>query len=77
MKLKNLLRRAKKRGQEAGDKLLKRHYLDTLYESFKRRDMTRRAFKRAYARIMDPKRMVKDAEDLALRNQVLRSMRRT
>jgi hypothetical protein len=65
-----------KKGKEAGEKLKKRHYLDAIYDRFRRKDMSRRAFKRAYYRIMDPKRMAREAEDIALHRSVLRTMRR-
>ena len=66
-KLKRIVR--EKRGAQA------RNYLDTLFDSFAKKDMTRRAFKRQYHRIMDPKRMARDAEEIALHNQVRRSLR--
>jgi hypothetical protein len=65
-----------KRGKEAGEELKKRHYLDAIYDRFRRKDMSRRAFKRAYRRIMDPKRLAREAEEIALHRNVLRTMRR-
>jgi hypothetical protein len=76
MKLKNIVRRMKRGGKEATKRLVKRHYLDALYDSFRRKDMTRRGFKRAYGKLMDPKRMAKEAEDIALHNRVRQSLRR-
>lgn len=76
MKLRNLVRRIKQKGKEAGEKLKRRHYLDALYDSFRKKDMTRRGFKKAYQRIMDPKRMAREAEDIALHNRVRKSLRR-
>lgn len=76
MKLRHLIKSVKQKGKETGAKLLRKHYLDALFDSFKKKDMTRRGFKRAYHRIMDPKRMAEDAENLALHNQVRRSLRR-
>jgi hypothetical protein len=76
MRLKQLVKRISKLGKDAGKQLMERHYLDTLFDSFKRKDMTRRGFKRAYKRIMDPERMAREAEEIALHNQVRRTLRR-
>lgn len=76
MKLRGLVRRMQKRGKEAAKVLKRRHYLDALYDTFRKKDMTRRAFKRAYTRVMDPKRMAREAEELALHQSVKRSLRR-
>jgi hypothetical protein len=76
MKLRNIVRRMQKSGKDAARVLKKRHYLDALYDSFRIKNMTRRGFKKAYGRLMDPKRMAREAEDIALHNRVRQSLRR-
>jgi len=76
MRLRNLVRRSKKRGKDAIKVQRSRHYLDALFDSFRRKDMTRRAFKRAYKKVMDPKRMARDVDDLIMHQRVRESLRR-
>jgi hypothetical protein len=76
MRLRNLIRRSQKRGKDAIKVQRSRHYLDALFDSFKCRNMTRRGFKRAYKRVMDPKRMARDVDDLIMHNRVKQTLRR-
>jgi hypothetical protein len=46
-----------------------RDYIDQLFDSFEVKDMTRRAFRTAYVRLMDPKGIRRDLIDTVDRIQ--------
>jgi uncharacterized phage protein len=51
-------------------------YIDKLYDGFKKKDMTRVAFRAAFKRTMDPVQMHRDLDDLLLTRQVRREINR-
>lgn len=51
-------------------------YIDELYDSFKKKDMTRVAFRAAFKHAIDPVRMHRELDDLLLTQQVRREINR-
>ena len=54
-----------------------RDYIDQLYDSFEKQDMTRAEFRRKYMRIMNAEVLSNDLNKLVMENQVRRQIERT
>ena len=50
-------------------------HIDQLYDSFKKKDLTRRQFRRAYKRVLSEKRSRKDLESMLLSLEIEKQQR--